>query len=1237
MSDQAEIAPTEADSTETKTGQDAPLAVVGIGASAGGLAALKAFFAEMPASTGLAFVVVVHLAPDHDSLLAELLQPSVRFPVVQVSEPMALEADHVYVIPLNRKLNSIDTHLRTSPLEKQRIQRSPIDHFLSTLSATHDGNSVAVILSGTGSDGALGVTEVKQGGGLTVVQDPSEADYDGLPQSAISTGMVDLVLPVARIPEAVIGFASTAPNLVGPAGDAEPGSDDLQLLHKILVQVNAQTGRDFSRYKPSTVMRQIRRRMQMVHLEDFADYLARVRSDTSEVTRLSDELLVTVSSFFRDNEVFERLQSEVVPRIFDNAVEGEDIRVWSVGCATGEEAYSLAMVFIEEAERRDFAPHFQIFASDLHEHSLERARAGRYTSDIESDVTPERLARFFTAEDGGYRTRDVLRDLVVFAPHNLLFDPPFSKLDLLACRNVLIYLQRDVQDAVAGLFHYALKPDGWLMLGASETIDGSQLFQADADAKHFYRNVPVQPPRLPVFPLTRAVVPAGLQELAAEADPLAAPRASYAELHRRLLGRIGPASMLVSPDDRVLHLSQNAARYLMHPSGEITANVTQLVRDELALELRSALHEARESPEPSRSPAVLLPGSAIPVRVIAQASTTPGEEGFVLVTFSPIEEQQHPVGAPSTSGSTDDELAAERHLLTEAQIGRDLARQHLQAISERFETGQEELQASNEELQSANEELWSSLEELETSKEELQSMNEELQTVNQENRHKVEELAQLTNDLQNLLVATDIATLFLDRELRILRFTPRVTELFNVRPTDSGRPISDLTHRLVYGELAADAAQVLADLTPIERELVDESGRNYFCRLLAYRSTDDHIDGVVITFIDITTRKAAEDEVRRSAEWTRQVIEAVPSVIFTATPDGSIDYVSSQMERRFGVPGRKFLGAEGWQSFVHPDDRDNVVARWQAALKSNERFQGRYRIYFGDDTWRWVLEAADPVTDDNGELRQWVGTLTDVDALAVAEHSLFEANAELKRNVDERTQQVRALAATLTMAEEAERRRVGEMLHDNLQQQLYGLQLLVGFAHDDAATERTVEAMQRLDEARDRLNEALATTRNLSIELSPPWRSGDSLGEALASLKPQMRELHGLDFELKELARIEASESVRATLYRMVRELLFNVAKHADVDRAVVEVDGDEDQVVVRVHDSGEGFEEQVLADHSRTGLGLVGIRERIRLLGGSFALKTAPGGGTQVEVTLPLNGASAEVGENTSDRVDVS
>jgi two-component system, chemotaxis family, CheB/CheR fusion protein len=833
----------------------APRAVVAVGASAGGLAALKQLLGAVPGDTGLAIVIVVHLSPDHESHLVNLLQPHARMPVEQISATTTLERDRVYVIPPGCNVSSVDTHLRLSDLEPDRRARAPIDHFFRTLSQTHDGHSVAVVLTGTGSDGALGLRTIKERGGLTIAQDPNEAEYDGMPQAAIATGMVDLVLALEDIPAAILGYVHTEPRV--SEADAEP--DDAvqeQALQQLFNLLRTRTGRDFSRYKRSTLLRRTTRRMQIHRLERLDDYLDLLRRTPAEVEALADEFLVTVTEFFRDPDVFASLEERVVPRLFEGKGPDDHVRAWSVGCATGEEAYSLAILLLEHASTLESPPSVQVFASDLHEASLRRARDGVYPETIETTVSPARLRRFFTREHDGYRIRKEVREAILFTSHNFLADAPFSRLDLLTCRNVLIYLERGVQREVVELFHYALQPGGYLLLGPSETFDRDDLFAVEHKAHSLYRKLgDTEERRVPTFPLAHRSPTTGKE------PPRTRQLRGFAEAHSDLLDQVGPPSLLVGPDDTVLHLSQRAGRYLRHPGGGLTGDVARLVLEPLRLELRAVLHVARHEGVPARSGPVRLEldGIARTVSMEVRPSLDPRYAGVKLVLFDERVSTEAEVGALLRADSRDPSEDGE---ITELEHELDLTRRRLQEVIEDGESSAEEMRASNEELQSMNEELRSAMEELETSKEELQSVNEELITVNEENRHKVEELAQMSSDLQTLMSATEIATLFLDRDLRILRFTPRLGSLFNVRHSDRGRPVGDLTHRFGAHDLVKDTTRVLERLVPIERELVTNSDEVFLTRIHPYRTADDRIEGVVVTFVDITQRKEAEQRVR---------------------------------------------------------------------------------------------------------------------------------------------------------------------------------------------------------------------------------------------------------------------------------------------------------------------------------------------------------------------------------------
>jgi two-component system CheB/CheR fusion protein len=889
--------------------------VIGVGASAGGLAALKTFLAHVPEDSSFAIVIVVHLPPDHKSHLAELLQPHVSIPVEQVCETVPLEPNHVYVIPPNANLEAIDTHLRLSKLEEQRRERAPIDHFFRTLAGTHDGHSVAVILTRTGSDGTLGLKDIKAKGGLVIVQEPNEAEYDGMPRSAIATGMADLILRVAEIPAAIFRFAQTEPK-ISDGDQKEVPQDERVVIQNILTQLRVRTNRDFTRYKQSTVLRRIARRMQINHVEDLQTYSETVGNRIEEARSLSDDLLITVTHFFRDPAVFEKLEKELVPQIFARKKQHDTVRVWSVGCATGEEAYSLAIILAEAAGKLEEPPQIQVFASDLHAGSLTRARDAIYPDDIGIDVNAERLARFFRKEDGGYRIRKEIRDLVVFAPHNILSDPPFSRMDLISCRNLLIYLERAVQSEVIEIFHYALNPGGVLLLGTAESIEAADQFRP-VDKKlclFIKRNSAVREPRLPVFPLTRNRLLGQGKTNGEERGEAVVP----GTLHQRMLEQYAPPSILVGPDNRIVHLSQHAGRYLVVPGGEPTASVLRLVREELQLELQSCLHEARErgrmvdtNPIPVR-----FNGHVCPVVMHIRPALEPEQEGYALIIF----EEREPPNGNSTPGESDGAAQPSAQLIADLQTQLADARRDTQAVIEEYESSREQMSASSEEMQSTNEEMRSTLEELETSKEELQSINEELQTVNQQNRHKVDELAQLSGDLQNLLSATGIATLFLDRSLHILRFTPKLSELFSIRGSDRGRPIGDLTHRLGYPELKSDAEAVLSKLVPLERELRDEAGHWYLTRLLPYRSTEDRIDGVVITFIDIDARKKAEETVTAGADRLRRMINVDVVGVLIFDQSGTLIEANETFQKMSGYSKDEISsGTVTWRTMTPPE------------------------------------------------------------------------------------------------------------------------------------------------------------------------------------------------------------------------------------------------------------------------------------------------------------------------------
>ena len=968
------------------------MTIVGIGASAGGLNALKLFFEKIPENTGIAYVIVVHLSPEHKSMLSELLQPVTKMPVQQVTKTIQLKPNHVYVIPPGSNLNTIDTHLRLSELEEKRSKRAPVDHFFRTLAKTHDGNAIGIVLTGTGSDGSLGIREIKGRDGVVIVQDPNEAEYDGMPQSAISTGMVDLVLPLSKIADHVIRISKVNMQLPVLETDKELNHEEKQLLQKIFAQVRARTGRDFRGYKVSTVMRRLHRRMQLFQITEIKDYLELLRKNSDEVKALSDDFLITVTNFFRDPEVFKYLETEVIPALFKDKDPEDQVRVWSVGCATGEEAYSLVIQLLEEANRHSAPPGIQVFASDLHQRSLKKAREGYFTGDIEVDVSSERLKKFFIREDGGYRVRKEVREQVIFTPHNIMGDPPFSKLDMIVCRNLLIYLKREIQPDIIELFHYALNPDGVLVLGTSEHLDSSELFRPEHKDYSLYIKLNVIPPepKLPVFPFSKPKI-----EIE-DADENQHEPVSFGIFHQRMVEKYAPPSILISPEYKILHVSENAGRYLVYPGGEPTQNLFKIARDELKAELRNLIFKAKEKKEFIRSKPVRMKieGELKQVILSARIAEEPKQEKFILIIFEEYE--------PSLSTEGTDKIKDKSKEVYNQELEGELEvmQQRFQSLSEEYETSQEEMKASNEELQSANEELRSTMEELETSKEELQSINEELSTVNQENKHKVEELSQLSDDLQNLLAATDIATLFLNRDLRILRFTPKLGELFNVRPADRGRPITDLTHKLGYEELVDDAKQVLKNLTPVEREVRDEENKWYLTRVLPYRSTEDQIKGIVITFIDITSRKNAENSLRESEEHLQLILDnAKDYAIFTLDTDLNVNSWNSGAENILGYSKEEIIGKSGDIVFV-PEDREiEAKEEIRKALEDGKAENERWHLR-KDGSRFWGSGYMMTLQDNNGENRGFLKIMRDQTEQQLAAEKIRESERQLKDQKD---------------------------------------------------------------------------------------------------------------------------------------------------------------------------------------------------------------------------------------------
>ena len=883
--------------------------IVGLGASAGGLAAVEQFCAAMPqqAESALALVIIQHLDPDRKSLLSDLVRQYTRMTVHEVTDGMRVRPGHAYIIPPNKDMALLNGRLRLLEPSNPRGLRLPIDYFFRSLAQDRREQAIAVILSGTGTDGTLGLKAIKEGGGLVIAQQPDSAQYDGMPRSAIATGLVDYILPPDAMAARLLAYAQ---HIYGPQPrlerSAEVGSRQSEPLQRIFTQLRSHTGHDFSRYKHNTILRRIERRMAVHQLETLEAYVRYLQQNPPELTILFRELLIGVTNFFRDPDAFGVLQERVIPAIVAGKRNGEAVRVWVPGCSTGEEAYSIAMLIQEHLSKLKLDARAQVFATDIDTEAIDQARAAVYPNSIAADVTPERLSRFFTEESSAYRIKKVIRDMVVFAEQNVVEDPPFSRMDLVSCRNLLIYMSGDLQRRVLPLFHYALNPQGYLLLGTSETVgEFTDLFTPlDRKWKIFVRKPGMLPQRAAVdFARANVTVEAPLRRNSREARSEA--RLDVRQvLEQALLAQHTPAAVVVNADGDVVYIHGRTGLYLEPAPGEASLNVLRMARDGLRLELTTALRKAISSQGAVEHKGLSIRangGSQVIDLLVRPLIEAPPMAGLYLVLFqaAPVQETGAWEAPPIPPGDKDQRITnLERELRSKEE--------YLQTTIEELETSNEELTSTNEELQSANEELQSTNEELETSKEELQSVNEELMTVNMELQKKIEELSRVNNDLNNLLASTGIGTVFVDYQLRIQRFTPAATEIINLIQTDVGRPAAHIVSNLVgYSDLIRDVTSVLETLIPREREVQIRSGQWYLMRIQPYRTLENVIEGAVITFVDITAQKqmqAALDESQRLR------LETVADPVIVVNLTGEVVDASQAALTMFGHDRARLLG-----------------------------------------------------------------------------------------------------------------------------------------------------------------------------------------------------------------------------------------------------------------------------------------------------------------------------------------
>lgn len=945
----------------------------------------------------MAFVVVVHLSPKYECQVDEILQRATRMPTLQVSSPVKIENDHIYVIPPASNLEMLDGMLRVVPAQRPRERHVVIDVFFRTLANAHTDRSIGIIMSGTGADGSVGMARIKEQGGVNFAQSPEDAEYEDMPRAAIENGVVDFVLPAAEMPQKLIELWNNASQIVLPAPDEPPtqvvpinelgsGLSASEALAEILRLLAIRTGQDFMHYKRATVLRRLERRMQVCAVSNMQEYLAYLEANPDETQGLLADMLIGVTNFFRDRDAFETLERQIIPELMSEVRKGqvEGIRAWCAGCSTGEEAFSLAMLLSSEAEREKISPKIQVFATDVDERAIAIARRAQFSLAIATDVPPVYLRQYFKKEAGHYQIAKVVRDKVLFAAHNVLQDPPFSRLQLISCRNLMIYLDRRAQQQVLQTFHAALQPGGYLFLGSSETADAAEgLFTTVDKNNRIYR---ASSASRKIYLSTRMRNPASAVDSARMPPPVRVQMpgekvTTYAQLHQRALEKLGPPTALIDSDFRIVHLSDGAGRYLRYVGGEPSHHLPTLVHPELQVDVRATVHEALKRDVTVASRPILFNEGGQPVEVTISVAPfkDPGTvEKLLLVMFQEVS------AAPATAGmrkaaSTDamvDKLSAEVELL----------RKQLQETIEHSEASTEELKASNEEFQAINEELRSATEELETSKEELESINEELTTVNYELKLKVEETVKINDDLQNLIASSDIATVFVDSNMLVKWFTPPTVTLFNLIQSDRGRPLQDITHRLDYPDMIEDAQEAFRSLRIIEREVRTNDNRWFLTKILPYRTVEDRIDGAVLNFVDISERVKAQEALREGLERLRLISESTKDfAIISMDEKGVVTGWNRAAEILFGYAASEMEGNRLDRIFT-PEDRATNRPVEELKIARDRGHAEDERWHVRKDGSRFYCSGVVYPLIDSGALKGYAKIARDLTQKHIEEH-----------------------------------------------------------------------------------------------------------------------------------------------------------------------------------------------------------------------------------------------------------
>jgi len=1184
---------------------------VGIGASAGGLEAFRSLLQALPANTGMAFVLVQHLDPEHESLLTRLLSHATRMPVMEVTEGVAVQPDHVYVIPPNKALGIRDGVLHLLARRRQDPKHMPVDSFLHSLAENQGSRAIGVILSGVASDGTLGLADIKAAGGITFAQDSKSAKYDGMPRSGIAAGCVDFVLPPGGIAREIKRI-SLHPYLGTPDHPAagRRGEHNEDLL-KIFALLRNATEVDFTNYKRSTINRRIARRMVLHKISSLRQYLKHLHENRTEIMALCEDLLIHVTSFFREPDAFRALKETVLPRILRNKARAEPLRVWVAGCSTGEEVYSIAITVLEYLQQHKSSVPIQIFGTDVSEAVLETARAGIYSESALSAVSAARTRQFFVRSDGRYQVTKPVREMCVFARQDLTKDPPYSRLDLLSCRNVLIYMEPVLQKKVMPVLHYALKPHGFLMLGKSESISGFSDLFTPVGRKHkiYSKKSSGNRPGVDMPAAHPKHAPAETSETPdtpARFDP-------QKEADRIVMNHYAPAGLVASSDLQILNFRGNVAPYLSPSPGQASLSLLRMVRPEFAVELRTAIHRAGKQDTPIRKEGLLVKrnGHLNEVSLEVVPFKGPADERFFLVLF---QESRVPdsadSGAPPSHGKSAG--ASEKEA---ARLQRELqtTKAHLQSIIEEHEATNEELKSANEEVLSSNEELQSTNEELETAQEELQSSNEELVTINEQLQNRNQELSQLSDDWTNLLSGLNIPVVMLGSDRRIRRFTSPAENLLNLLPADIGRHFHNIRHNIKAPNVDGLITEVMEKVSQKDLEIQDRDGRWYSMRLRPYRTADNRIDGVLMIFIDIQDLKTTQAALREQNSFSEAVMESSGALVMVTDVDGRVIAFNRACQMVSGYKLEEMAGKVIWDGpLIAKEEIEGERAVYRRLAGGRASIQHENHWVGKNGARRLISWNSAAMPHASGHPHHLVRIGTDITERREIEIALQASETALRQS----QAHLQALAAGLLAAQEEERARVARELHDDISQKLAALNL-----EAESVLRKEPEADGKLRSELTRLSHRmrgiLRDVEQTAYRLHPSSLDHLGLSVALKSYCADFAKQNGIDTRCSERNLPRAiPQRLGLTIYRVVQEALRNVAKHSGARKAAVSVTGKNGVITLSIRDAGRGFDPSRSRKH---GLGLISMEERVRQAGGAFTVKSTPGKGVHIDVRIPI------------------